>query len=48
VIRITVADPIDLGGEFVRWEVAVAIAGIVLGYRPVRSAQRRGSQAAHT
>jgi len=34
VIRITVADPIDLGGEFVRWEVAVAIAGIVLGIDP--------------
>ena len=34
VIRISVADPIDLGGEFVRWEVAVAIAGIVLGIDP--------------
>jgi glucose-6-phosphate isomerase len=31
VIRIAVADPIDLGGEFVRWEVATAIAGAVLG-----------------
>ena len=31
VIRIEIADPIDLGGEFVRWEVATAIAGIVLG-----------------
>jgi glucose-6-phosphate isomerase len=31
VIRIRVADPIDLGGEFVRWEVATAIAGAVLG-----------------
>ena len=34
VIRISVADPIDLGAEFVRWEVAVAIAGIVLGIDP--------------
>jgi transaldolase/glucose-6-phosphate isomerase len=34
VIRISVADPIDLAGEFVRWEVAVAIAGIVLGIDP--------------
>jgi glucose-6-phosphate isomerase len=31
VIDILVADPIDLGAEFVRWEVATAIAGAVLG-----------------
>src|SRR5262245_32779816 len=31
VIRIDVADPIDLGAEAVRWEVAIAIAGAVLG-----------------
>jgi transaldolase/glucose-6-phosphate isomerase len=34
VIRIASPDPIDLGGEFVRWEVATAIAGIVLGIDP--------------
>jgi glucose-6-phosphate isomerase len=34
VIRITMADPIDLGAEFVRWEVATAIAGAVLGIDP--------------
>ena len=34
VIRIFVPDPIDLGGEFVRWEVATAIAGAVLGIDP--------------
>jgi glucose-6-phosphate isomerase/transaldolase/glucose-6-phosphate isomerase len=34
VIRIAVGDPIDLGGEFVRWEVATAIAGAVLGIDP--------------
>ncbi len=34
VIRITIADPIDLGAEFVRWEVATAIAGAVLGIDP--------------
>ena len=34
VIRISLADPIDLGGEFVRWEVATAIAGVVLGIDP--------------
>jgi transaldolase/glucose-6-phosphate isomerase len=34
VIEIALADPIDLGAEFVRWEVATAIAGIVLGIDP--------------
>ena len=34
VIRIKVASKIDLGAEFVRWEVATAIAGIVLGIDP--------------
>ncbi len=34
VIRIGIADPIDLGAEFVRWEVATAIAGAVLGIDP--------------
>jgi glucose-6-phosphate isomerase len=34
VIRIDIADPIDLGGEFVRWEVATAIAGAILGIDP--------------
>jgi glucose-6-phosphate isomerase len=34
VIRISIADPIDIGAEFVRWEVATAIAGAVLGIDP--------------
>ncbi|HEX5589610.1 MAG TPA: hypothetical protein VFX65_04905 [Candidatus Limnocylindrales bacterium] len=34
VIRITIDDPMDLGAEFVRWEVATAIAGAVLGIDP--------------
>ena len=34
VIRIHLTDPIDLGAEFVRWEVATAIAGAVLGIDP--------------
>ena len=34
VIRIALTDPMDLGGEFVRWEVATAIAGAVLGIDP--------------
>ena len=31
VIRIDLDDPIDIGGEFIRWEIATAIAGVVLG-----------------
>ncbi|HEY8438081.1 MAG TPA: hypothetical protein VIK65_05655 [Candidatus Limnocylindrales bacterium] len=34
VIRLQLADPIDIGGEMVRWEVATAIAGAVLGIDP--------------
>ena len=34
VIRIAIPDPIDVGGEFVRWEIATAIAGTVLGIDP--------------
>jgi glucose-6-phosphate isomerase/transaldolase/glucose-6-phosphate isomerase len=31
VVTLTLRDKLDLGGEFFRWEVAVAIAGSVLG-----------------
>jgi transaldolase/glucose-6-phosphate isomerase len=34
VIRIDVADPIDLGQEFFRWEIATAVAGSILGVNP--------------
>ena len=34
VIRFTLDDPMDLGGEFIRWEVATAFAGAVLGIDP--------------
>ena len=34
VIRIALAEPLDLAAEFVRWEVAIAIAGAVLGIDP--------------
>ena len=34
VIRISMPDLIDIGGEFVRWEIGTAIAGIVLGIDP--------------
>lgn len=34
VARLTLADPLDLGREMFRWEVAVAAAGAVLGIHP--------------
>jgi glucose-6-phosphate isomerase len=34
VIDIAIGDPFDLAGEVMRWEVATAIAGIVLGIDP--------------
>src|SRR6185312_6766564 len=34
VIRIELDDPIDLAGEAIRWEVATAFAGAVLGIDP--------------
>jgi transaldolase/glucose-6-phosphate isomerase len=34
IIRIDLADPIDIGAEAFRWEVATAIAGVVLGIDP--------------
>ena len=34
VLRFTLADPIDLAGEFLRWEVATAVAGILLDVNP--------------
>ena len=34
VVRLDLADPLDLGYEIFRWEVAVAAAGAVLGIHP--------------
>ena len=34
VIRIDIADRYDLGAEFFRWEIAVAVAGAVIGIDP--------------
>jgi glucose-6-phosphate isomerase len=31
VVRITMADTYDLGGEFFRWEIATAVAGSIIG-----------------
>lgn len=48
-IDIELADPHDLGREFMRWELAVAVAGAFLGLNPfdepdVRGAKRRTSE----
>src|SRR5687767_6610898 len=34
VLRLDVADPMDLGAEFFRWEIATAVAGSMLGINP--------------
>ena len=34
VVRLSLADRYDLGGEFFRWEMATAVAAIVLGVNP--------------
>ena len=34
VVRLSLADRFDLGGEFFRWEMATTAAGIVLGVNP--------------
>lgn len=34
VVRIVLSDPIDLAGEFVRWEVATAVAAVALEVNP--------------
>ena len=34
VVRLALSDPLDIGAEFVRWEVATAVAGSILGVNP--------------
>src|SRR5262249_38054551 len=34
VVRITVSDPMQLGQEFFRWEMATAVAGSIIGINP--------------
>src|SRR5258706_15989169 len=34
IVRLTLGDAYDIAGEFFRWEVATAAAGIVLGLNP--------------
>ena len=34
VVTLTLRDQLDLGGEFMRWELATAVAGLLLGINP--------------
>jgi glucose-6-phosphate isomerase/transaldolase/glucose-6-phosphate isomerase len=34
VVTLTLRDTLDLGGEFLRWEIATAVAGAILGIDP--------------
>ncbi len=34
VVHLRLTGPLDLGGEFLRWEIATAVAGMVLGINP--------------
>ncbi len=34
VLRLSLNDSLDLGGEFVRWEIATAVCGAVMGINP--------------
>jgi transaldolase/glucose-6-phosphate isomerase len=46
VVRIAVASPHDLGEEFLRWEIATAIAGAVLGINPFNQPDVEASKVA--
>jgi hypothetical protein len=46
VVRISVADPYDLGAEFFRWEIATAVAGSIIGINPFNQPDVDASKAA--
>lgn len=46
VVRISVAEPYDLGQEFFRWEIATAVAGSILGINPFNQPDVEASKAA--
>ncbi len=46
VIRISLADPYDLGAEFFRWEIATAVAGSIIGINPFNQPDVDASKAA--
>ena len=47
VVTLTLRDKLDLGGEFLRWEIATAIAGSILRHRRLRPAERAGVEGQH-
>ena len=46
VVRISVADPYDLGQEFFRWEFATAVAGSIMGLNPFNQPDVEASKVA--
>jgi transaldolase / glucose-6-phosphate isomerase len=46
VVRITLADPYDLGAEFFRWEIATAVAGSIIGINPFNQPDVEASKVA--
>jgi len=46
VVRIAMADPLDLGAEFFRWEIATAVAGSILGINPFNQPDVEASKVA--
>ncbi|MBI3796692.1 MAG: transaldolase, partial [Deltaproteobacteria bacterium] len=46
VVRILVANPYELGEEFFRWEIAIAVAGSILGINPFNQPDVEASKVA--
>jgi hypothetical protein len=46
VVRISLADPYDLGAEFFRWEIATAVAGSIIGINPFNQPDVEASKVA--
>ena len=46
VVRIALAEPHDLGQEFFRWEIAVAVAGAIIGIDPFNQPDVEASKVA--
>ncbi|HEY7615917.1 MAG TPA: bifunctional transaldolase/phosoglucose isomerase, partial [Terriglobales bacterium] len=46
VIRISVRDPLHLGQEFLRWEIATAVSGSILGINPFNQPDVEASKVA--
>ena len=47
VVEIRLEDPYDLGGEFMRWEMATAVAGWMLGIDPFDQPNVQESEGQH-